>query len=313
MFGFRHPMPTESRGPRRYHEPRMVRSAGDDSEDGGAGRVVLFGLLAVGLGVLLLGAATATGVVSLDDDADDDGLADERERTLGLDPRDPDTDGDLLRDDWEVRGRTDDGLALPRSDPRHKDLYVQFNYGTRIPGLTARERRGIRRIWADMPVDNPDGEQGIRIHIADDPPLGGHLDRSVQVEGERSRKKLVGTFYTDEILGDRRCVYHQVVLGHFDDGTTVGYGDTPGYFSIVEGARIREGSPNNSVRTRYITHELLHNVVGHFDDGTDHAEEGWLSHRAIEAGKNRFLSDKTRRKLNDVGFVSSVYYDRICE
>jgi len=106
--------------------------------------------------------------------------------SLATDPRD--TDGDGLRDDWEVRGRLDvsPALALSRwgADPRHKDLFVEVDYAQETAGEPeiAVTHDDVRQ-WADYFADrigtltsaqrtlheasirNPDGQVGVRLHV----------------------------------------------------------------------------------------------------------------------------------------------------
>ncbi len=280
---------------------------GQDSDlavDPPVGRQVAV-LVAAG-GVLILAAVlVVAGAVTLDldDDSDDDGLPEDREQALGTDPRDPDTDGDGLRDGWEVANETPAGTPLPNSDPMHRDLYVQVNYGERVPPLTDRERADLRRAWAEMAVDNPDGRQGITLHITDADPRGGKLDRRVIVRGNVSQSALVERFYTRELLGDRRCVYHLVVFGVVENGSAVGYGETPGHLTVVEGTALLDRGSNTSARVRYAVHELLHNVVGRLDGGDSHTDRGWLAHDSGDLDDSVSLALRTRRAL-DGGFAT---------
>lgn len=257
-------------------------------------------VLLLGLGVMVAGVGLAFGVAG-PTDSDGDGLSDERERALGTDPTDPDTDGDRLPDGWEVRNETDEGVPLPGADPLHRDLYVQVSYGTGIDPLTDAERAGMRRRFAAMALDNPDGEPGVRLHVG----VTRRLDRRVRLDGTESRERLLERLYTDATMGERRCVYHHLVLGQILDEDTLGYGDTPGYLSVVDGTRVAsddDGDGEGASRVDYAVHELLHNVAGELDDGSYHTTGGWLSHRVDDAGWARELSPVTRRSLAD-GFA----------
>lgn len=99
-----------------------------------------------------------------------------------------DTDGDGLRDGWEVLGRRDvsPAQALPRwgADPRHKDLFVEVDFGQSSSGeaeVAVTEAEVV--MWADYFGDrvgnptaaqrtahaaslrNPDGKPGVRLHV----------------------------------------------------------------------------------------------------------------------------------------------------
>lgn len=267
-------------------------------------------LTAVGAIILLAGVASSVGVLpaKLDSDSDGDGLVDARERAIGTDPDDPDTDGDRILDGWEVAGETPGGAKLPDADPLRKDLYLQVDYGETVRPFSAAERRQIRGTFARMNVSNADGSEGIRVHVVDEAPRGGNLGRTVEIDGTRKREAYVEEFYTDDRLGPRKCVYHLVVLGQVHDGRTAGLGDSPGYLSMVDGRDTLRRGGDVTARVRYLVHEVLHNVVGQFPDGSYHTSRGWLTHVAVFAGENEFLSNATERKLSQDGFATSSYY-----
>jgi hypothetical protein len=91
---------------------------------------------------------------------------------------DADTDGDDLLDDWETNGIDFDNdgvvdLDLPAmgADPLHKDMFIEIDYmvlsGT--GGHTHKPKADALQIaidtFANAPVANPDGDDGIRLHI----------------------------------------------------------------------------------------------------------------------------------------------------
>ncbi|MFK7896534.1 MAG: LamG-like jellyroll fold domain-containing protein [Myxococcota bacterium] len=74
-------------------------------------------------------------------DSDRDGISDEHELRLCTDPFNPDTDGDALRDDWELLGVPDESgtgvlIDLPAlgATPCYPDLFLQHDYevGARV-------------------------------------------------------------------------------------------------------------------------------------------------------------------------------------
>ena len=88
-----------------------------------------------------------------------------------LDPT-ADTDGDALLDIWEVYGidLNDDGIVdfiLPNADSMHKDLFVEVDaMAGRAPSEATLQR--VVDAFAAAPnslVDNPDGRDGVTLHI----------------------------------------------------------------------------------------------------------------------------------------------------
>jgi hypothetical protein len=89
-----------------------------------------------------------------------------------------DSDGDGLPDDWELHGVDADGngsidLDLPAlgADPLHKDVFVELDW-MEVPGpdghsdawlLGALDR--VQQAFLAAPIDNPDGQTGIVLHI----------------------------------------------------------------------------------------------------------------------------------------------------
>ncbi|WP_225335279.1 hypothetical protein [Halomicrobium urmianum] len=104
--------------------------------------------------------ATLTDAAANDPDRDGDGLTDREERLHGTDPTDPDTDGDGIPDGVEVEC---DG-TFPGADPLHQDIYVEVD-GTAGTNVSEDTVDAIRATYADAPVENPDGDRGIDLHL----------------------------------------------------------------------------------------------------------------------------------------------------
>lgn len=201
-----------------------------------------------------------------------------------------DRDGDGLPDAWERAGETPDGAALPGADPDRKDLYVQVNYGSDVEALSSAEKAQLEAVWARMPVDNPDGSEGIDLHLDAESTGAGRLPEPAAFTDRDERDR-----YADR-LGPRRCVYHQVVYGKVELGPLVGAASTPGYTAAVDGSRQPGYTGDVSFRVALTTHQLLHNVAGPVDGGP-HTNAGWL----VGGPTNEFLSGATARKLETVG------------
>jgi hypothetical protein len=111
---------------------------------------------------------------------DADGLGELLEADLGLDPDDPDTDGDGLWDGFEVLGIRGAGLypdqALPSwgADPRHKDVFVENDRYCEggvcahpLPTSTVIFSQGVADTCSGHAehLDNSDGRPGFAIHV----------------------------------------------------------------------------------------------------------------------------------------------------
>jgi hypothetical protein len=229
-----------------------------------------------------------------------DGGATVSERTL---PRpSPDRDGDRLLDSWERAGETPDGVPLPNASVGRKDIYLQVLYGKGIEPLSTSERATLRRIWARMPVANPDGSTGISIHIVDERRLD-HDVETYEPDGELIRSR-----YDRNHLRGGECVYYQTTFGEITHPTRGGRGALNGYVSFVDGTQttVRAGQTDRVV---FLTHELLHNTAGRVE-GRPHTESGWLAH--TYDGTEQRLTAATAAEL-EAGFAIGAYEERrIC-
>jgi hypothetical protein len=82
---------------------------------------------------------------------------------------DKDSDGDAIPDSWEKNGIdiNQDGkidLTLNDADYEHKDIYVEVDYMDGRSFLSGAQN-DVKRAFANAPVDNPDGSNGINLHI----------------------------------------------------------------------------------------------------------------------------------------------------
>lgn len=259
--------------------------------------------MALGIGVIVLVAFASTGLLTTsigewtEERVSGAELATDRNAGVfdgdaaPMDARPPnrtaDTDGDGIPDAWERRGTTPDGGALSDSDPDRMDLYVH------VAGdepLSANERDQLRSVWADMPVENPDGSTGITLHIQqsslDDRP-------TVTRNGTEYRDR-----YTADRLGGGHCVARLVVLADIDDQRLVTRADAPGYAAAVD-ARENQYVGSTTFRVAAITHALLHTVAGEA-----HTQDGWLS----QGTPDDQLSGETATQFNETGFQQPASY-----
>jgi len=93
-------------------------------------------------------------------DSDCDGLSDSRERGLGTDPNNADTDRDGLSDGLEVNT-----LSSYGANPLRKDIFVEVDRMSGVRSLNESEKRQLVDAFKNAPLSNPDGSQGVDLHL----------------------------------------------------------------------------------------------------------------------------------------------------
>jgi hypothetical protein len=156
-----------------------------------------------------------------------------------------DTDGDGLSDGAEVF----DAGPLTDADPLHHDLFVEIDYmrGER-PNRTALQL--VVERWANAPVDNPDGEQGIDVHVVLDdqlPRANTTTEREMLRIGQDNFDRFGEGFY-----------YGAFVVDAVLDGE-----DTTGFASPI--GLVMEHFPEREEEAHIFMHELGH-AAGLSDD-----------------------------------------------
>ncbi|MCU4802136.1 hypothetical protein OB920_17305 [Halobacteria archaeon HArc-gm2] len=181
-------------------------------------------------------------------DTDGDGITDAAERDIyGTDPTDPDTDGDGYADGMEVAC----GGLLPGADPRHHDVFVEVDTvrGTHLdPAAVGR----LRAAFADAPVDNPDGESGIALHVRRSDsglPVNGSVDSGAR-PGDHNDLRDYRERYVDH--GDSGYYYVLVTTEAAFRGDDYYAG------SGVDGAAVVESFDSPKITSSLLMHELGH-------------------------------------------------------
>jgi len=208
-----------------------------------------------------------------------------------------------------------DGLRLSLeqqlgTSDQHKDLFVVVFVGHDYRPLTSAEQAQLTSFWASMPVANPDGRDGIDVHVLRQVPLNTTPVLTIDESGSSNFDTLRSQVYTQRNLGSWRCRAHGVLLTTVDSRTVSGEGATPGHFAVVEGTPVTYRTIPYDSRVIGVTHELLHNVVGQFPDsytnvtaGHAHTYSGVLSHAQVP-GEYTYISGPTRTILSSRGFVT---------
>lgn len=248
---------------------------------------------------------------------------------------DEDTDRDGLCDKWEREGVDidEDGtidLDLPKlgADPQHKDLFVEID---RLNGQMVYGLGGVVSAFADAPVDNPDGKNGITLHWHRSDEItdidGTAIGTTHDLQTSNFGKVKFGTnSFTDEttscskgwfgdqkdrddancenIIKAKRKVYRYAVYSHsYDSNGSSGRGELPGDdFIIAMGQAGKLNDQANQAGT--FMHELGHTLNLHH--GGDDDIIGKPNHQSIMNYYYQFSTpyvgrplDYSREKLPD--------------
>lgn len=204
--------------------------------------------------------------------------------------QDPDTDGDGLSDKLETEGYDADGDGKPEvdykamgADPNHKDLFVEMDY---MPGELATEEELDRIVdtFKTLKVDNPDGKEGITLHLdagnarSKKYDLGGgnqipHRPLSTDM-GENGAFSSIRNRNMD--AHRKNSGFNYMIWGDYQinergnrSSSGLGYVGAPG-FMVTVGKTYWKGTPQamSSIRVGTFIHELGHNL-GLYHGGTD--------------------------------------------
>ncbi|WP_163863872.1 hypothetical protein [Myxococcus eversor] len=205
------------------------------------------------------------GCLATDRDADQDGICDVVEATLGTNPNSSDTDGDRLSDYAEVYGL--DGVNLPAfgANPRRKDIFVEADYYPGLfPAQTTRDR--VTSAFALAPVSNPDGSTGITLHLVVDQQIAA-ADADQDLNPVWTDFDIIKAKY---FAANRAPFFHYMLFANrYSGGNSSGISrGIPAHDYVVTLGFIGGGSAAQLAGT--IMHELGHNI-GLRHGGTDHA------------------------------------------
>ena len=186
----------------------------------------------------------------------------------------PDIDGDGIPNIWEMKGYDADGdgkidVDFPAlgADPNHKDIFVEMDY---MPGLLPSEEEldRITKIYADLPMRNPDGTTGVNIHLDAGSArsakynLGGgneitHQELDSQFNALNRIKASEGKFNPA-----REGTFHYVIWGdYYDNSTSSGIAIFGGRNLMVTVGPHFWGKATSDIRVAVFVHELGHNLA----------------------------------------------------
>ena len=186
----------------------------------------------------------------------------------------PDIDGDGIPNTWEMKGYDADGdgkidVDFPAmgADPNHNDIFVEMDY---MAGLLPSEDEldRITKIYADLPVRNPNGTTGVNIHLDAGSArsakynLGGGNEISYQ-ELDSEFKALHRIKATEGKFNPaREGTFHYVIWGdYYDNGTSSGIANFGGRNLMVTVGPHFWGKASSDIRVAVFVHELGHNLA----------------------------------------------------
>jgi hypothetical protein len=198
-------------------------------------------------------------------------------KILNLDPDVLDSDGDGLLDEWERDGMDvdDDGtvdLDLPAlgADPMHKDIFVEVDYMEHHKP-NARAIQDVVNAFANAPVSNPEGGDGIDLHVIVDEEIAHQDSITAWPDFDTLKQAHFGTSAERNspnrahILDARRKVFRYCLFVHkYNNSTSSGLAERPGNdFIVALGAWTEVGGHNvgsQDEQAGTFMHELGHTL-----------------------------------------------------
>ncbi|MFB6254251.1 MAG: hypothetical protein ABEI06_06560 [Halobacteriaceae archaeon] len=231
-------------------------------------------------------------------DTDHDGLSNSYERHHNLNPYNHDMDGDALLDGWEVNEKTPTNVPLPNASPVHKDIYLHIFVTNSVPPLTDHEIEELTQIWIEFPISNPNNKSGIDIHIINQTQID-----ALQYPYEKLQRN-----YEFFVSDRKECIYYATFVTNIPkDRLVSGFAKSGGLVSIIDGLPGSEYDKKYPIRTIFLTHELLHNIVGvidipHMIGDKFHSSRGWLAYSYFTP-RHYQLSETVSSDINQYGFA----------
>ena len=193
-----------------------------------------------------------------------------------------DSDGDGIPDDWELHGVTYNGkfVDLPAmgADPNHKDVFVQIDY--MVDPTSGHSHKPnpaaialIQQSFANAPVTNPDGVNGIALHVS----IGDAVPEVSVLGAATPTGDYDWTAFTaiekihfpiELSLVEHYCLFaHQYeAASNFSSGVARGIPSSD-FLVTLGGAPDHVGSPSEQAGT--FMHELGHNLGLRHGGGDD--------------------------------------------
>lgn len=204
-------------------------------------------------------------------DSDGDGLTDGEEYLLGTSRFSVDTDGDSLSDKVEsLLVDSFSPLALGVT-PRYKDILLEIDWSQEDPHsrITPLAILIMQSNFKRAPIENPNGETGIRL-IVDDGRFGGGSAIDIPAQWYRTGEN--EAFFDTQIASERvPYFYHTAAVGSIRSGSRSLFGYAYFYSreNYVTGSFSGLGPIESLAEALLLQHELGHNLFL-FHGGDDH-------------------------------------------
>lgn len=220
----------------------------------------------------------------------------------------PDADGDGLLDEWEIKGIdsnndnvpdfklydvNQDGVIQPseEADPNHKDIYLEIDFMELHKPINIAINKVISA-FANVPnalANNPDGKDGIRLHVQVDEQALTHNDNFAfngctvpaptgvpDFDTVKNVKFGTATERTNgNIINAKRFIVHYVLFvhGQFGSPGISGCAELPGNDFVISLGRTLPNVGHNAGTTEQqavnLMHELGHNLNLHHGGADD--------------------------------------------
>lgn len=256
------------------------------------------------------------------EDTDNDNLNDFKERKHGSNPRKKDTDEDSLDDseeineyntnpiDWDTdNDRLNDYLEtnLSRANSQARDVFVEVDWTETSQSLPATVKTKLVNVFEQAPIDNPDGSQGVNLHIDIDEEVPTNTD-FLKPENVNGSLNDIYDFREKYFTSEREDTHYYAILTKFveTDEEMLGGVAVSGVFSVSTYVGFNDGEqfPNadKSIGTTFM-HELGH-VLGldpRVFDGIDSENYAYTKYTSVMNYNS--INDKIR-----VGKTSGYHY-----
>jgi len=162
------------------------------------------------------------------EDTDNDGLDDDLEIKYNTSPTNPDTDGDSIKDGAEVYNTE----TYPNADPLQKDVYLEVEYAFSYNKTQVNDTLSpVVTMYADAPVENPDGTTGINLHpqITNSSVSNKSFNVTREKYNNSGEHKVFGnkSNYTIEYVKINASDYKNKI------GTSFNHKNTSGYYQVT--------------------------------------------------------------------------------